>query len=304
MAHHTEFKRMLLGLPQSAADYEMVGVTARLAELLQLNLVAMFVEDRSLIDIAGLPCVRELRALGGGWQPIEIGQLTAELEHAAATAHRLFADIARNCSVETSFRVEKGSAADVIGSLGDGRRHRRHHRAEESGRKGKSTIHSAGRRGVPSLRGGDDHSESRGQSHAGRLSRWRADPDDPSIDAAMGIAAAAHERLIVVGPFEKIGVECILGDVSPSRPVFELNSFGAGRGRSRRLLCRRSSAIEGTSHSHKPRYAYGCGSVRRCVAAIDAGRDPGAGAAPPLPARRIVLTMADVGVCAPVHQAG
>jgi hypothetical protein len=107
MAHRIEFKRMVLGLPLSATDYEMVSVTAKLAELLRLNLVGMFVEDRSLINIANLPCVRELRALGGGWQPIEIGQFTTELEHAAATAHRLFSKIARNCNIETSFRAEK-----------------------------------------------------------------------------------------------------------------------------------------------------------------------------------------------------
>ena len=201
MADHTEFKRMLLGLPQSAADYAMVGVTARLAELLRLNLVAMFVEDRSLVDIAGLPCVRELRALGGSWQPIEIGQLAAELEHSAATARRLFADIARHCSVETSFRIEKGSAADVIGSLATAEdivvviepRHPVERVTQQFTRLVDAAFQaSAAVMIVPS----------RVARVSGPIVAVAAEPDDPSIDAAMGIAAAAHEKLIVVSQTE------------------------------------------------------------------------------------------------------
>src|SRR3974390_294285 len=87
-----EFSRMVLGLPQSRADYAGVRATAELAELLGLNLVATFVEDASLVEMASLPGMRELRPLGGGWRPIELSQLTRELERAAQAAQRLFVE--------------------------------------------------------------------------------------------------------------------------------------------------------------------------------------------------------------------
>jgi hypothetical protein len=169
-----------------------------------LNLVAMFVEDRSLVDIAGLPCVRELRALGGSWQPIEIGQLAAELEHSAATARRLFADIAQGCSVETSFRVEKGSAAEVIGSLATAEDIvviiEPKNPAERVTQQFTRLVDAAFQASAAVM-----IVPSRVARVMGPIVAVATGADDPSIDAAMGIAAAAHDRLIVVGPFDKSG---------------------------------------------------------------------------------------------------
>jgi len=218
MAHRIEFKRMVLGLPLSVTDYEMVGVTVKLAELLRLNLVAMFVEDRGLIDMAGLPCVRELRAFGSGWQPIEIGQLTTELERASATAHRLFANIARNCSVETSFRVEKGSAADVIGSLAT---------AEDIVViiEPRNPVERVSQQFTRLIDAAFQASASvmiipcRVARSAGPIVAVAIDPDDPSINTALRIAAAAHEKLIVVSPSEDLESNASLATLIASAGV-------------------------------------------------------------------------------------
>ena len=120
-----EFKRMVLGLPRSPRDYPAVAAAAQLPGLLRLGPPRHFCRGRGLlIDIAGLPCVRELRALEGGWRPMDISQLARELEHAAATARRLFAEAMRTCSIEAELSFLRGSAAGVVPSLSHGRRRR------------------------------------------------------------------------------------------------------------------------------------------------------------------------------------
>lgn len=113
----TEFKRMVVGLPHSARDYATVGISAKLAELLRLDLVAAFLEDAGLMNMAGLPGARELRVLDGGWHQVECSRLANELDHAARNAQRLFGQAVHGCRVATSFRHERGSTADVVASL-------------------------------------------------------------------------------------------------------------------------------------------------------------------------------------------
>jgi hypothetical protein len=115
MARCPEFKRMVLGLPQSAADFPSVEAVASLAELLRLNLVATFLEDENLLHVAGLPGAREWRSLGG-WRPIESAQLVGEMAHAAGTARRRFESAMQHHRIETSFRQARGSA-DTICSM-------------------------------------------------------------------------------------------------------------------------------------------------------------------------------------------
>jgi hypothetical protein len=192
----TAFRRMVLGLPQSASDYATLRATAELAELLRLSLVATFVEDESLTQIAGLPFARELRLLGGGWHPIEMQKLAAEMERTAATARRLFADVVQHCSIETSFSLARGSPAAVIASLA----------TSEDIIVVIEPKNPAERftKQFTELVGAAFHANAAVMIIPNRVARSTgpvvaiaADPDDPSIPAALGIAAAAGERVII-----------------------------------------------------------------------------------------------------------
>ena len=202
MPRHTEFKRMILGLPQSAGDYPLVGATVKLAEMLHMHLVAMFADDRSLMHVAGLPFARELRPLGGGWQSIDVGQLTAEFERSSATARRLFGEVARNCSVETSFRVEQGTAADIIASLATAEDIvvviEPTNPAERVTQQFIRLMDSAFRTSASVM-----IVPCRIARLSGPIVALASGPEDPSIEAAAGIAKAARERLIVMGPAER-----------------------------------------------------------------------------------------------------
>jgi hypothetical protein len=194
-----DFKRMLVRLPRSAHDYAAVGVTAQLAGLLGMSVVATFIQDVELVDMAALPCVRELRPLGGGWHPIEGRQLARDLERAAATAQRLFYDAVRPTRIETSFNLARGSAADVMGSSAAADdiivviepRHPAERVTQQFTRLVDAAFGtSAAVMVVPS----------RIARTAGPIAAVISGSGDPSIRSALAIAAAAKERVIALGP--------------------------------------------------------------------------------------------------------
>ena len=210
MSARRQFKRMVLGLPQNARDYNGVAAAANLAELLGIGLSATFVEDTTLFDIAGLPCVRELRPLEGGWQPISITQLAREIEHAAATAHRLFNEATRMCTVETSFSLARGAAGDVLAGQvtaedilvivepkSPGERFTRQF----------TQLLAAAFQAAAAVM----MVPSRIARATGPVVAIAANRDDPSISAAISIAAAAGELLIVV-PLSGFGSSKMLAE--------------------------------------------------------------------------------------------
>lgn len=116
MEPRADFKRMVLGLPHSTNDYASVIFTAELAQLLGLDLIGVFAEDEGLIDLAALPCVRELRFLGGGWHRVDAEQFERRSSQAAADARRLFGDAAKALRVGARFDLAKGKIGDAVGS--------------------------------------------------------------------------------------------------------------------------------------------------------------------------------------------
>jgi hypothetical protein len=112
-----DFKRMVLGLPHSAADYEGIETAAVLAETLGIDLLATLIEDDGLLGLASHPYARELRPLGAGWQPVDAARLAQELRHAADTARLRFFERLRTRNIGKQFQVNRGTATQVITSL-------------------------------------------------------------------------------------------------------------------------------------------------------------------------------------------
>lgn len=112
-----DFKRMILGLPHSAADYEGIETAAALAETLGIDLLAALIEDAGLAGLAGHPYARELRPLGAGWQPVDAARLAQELQQAADTARLRFFERLRTRNIGKQFQVNRGTATQVITSL-------------------------------------------------------------------------------------------------------------------------------------------------------------------------------------------
>ena len=191
------FKRMVLGLPQSASDYAAVAAAAKLAELLGIGLAATFVEDATLLNIAGLSCVRELRPLGGGWRQISHDQLVREIEHAAETARRLFTEATQKCSVETSFSLARGAAAQVLCSEATAKDILVIVEPKNPGERVTqqfTELLTAAFRAVSAVM----IVPCRVAQVSGPIIAIAASSNDPAISAAFELAAAASEALVVV----------------------------------------------------------------------------------------------------------
>lgn len=218
-----DFKRLILGLPHSAGDYESVVFATQLAELLDLNVVGLFVHDESLTGLAQLSCVREFRALGGGWQPLDAAQLSRGLIQAAAEAQRRFLELTKSLRVAAQFDLAKGTIADVIAAQS--------HASDiiaiiEPRNPAERVTHQFMQMVEVALRAPAAvllvPSKIRRQS--GPIVAIAADERDPSIRAAARIAAATKERMIVLVPagIEKSAVTARAGsaDVIVNRLPF------------------------------------------------------------------------------------
>ena len=107
------FKRLVLGLQQTAADSSM-RLVAELASVLQLELLGLFLDDSSLRDLARFPFVREFRGPAVGWQPIDIERVSRDLEVAAGNLRRIFEQATRELETAARFEVARGSLGEII----------------------------------------------------------------------------------------------------------------------------------------------------------------------------------------------
>src|SRR5512147_521839 len=109
------FRRLILGLQPGASDRAM-RLAVELAELLDLDLLGLFFEDRSLHELAGIPFAREFRPLEGGWQPFDLGRLAHDLDVAARSVERLFTDAVKDLTRHSQFEVMRGSVGEALSS--------------------------------------------------------------------------------------------------------------------------------------------------------------------------------------------
>ncbi len=190
-----DFKRMILGLPHSRQDYPAVAATAQLADLLGVDLVGTYFQDFSVLGLAELPSAREFRL--GRWQRLTAEQLAEDFAWAAQEAERLFAEAAGRHGRTASFRMGQGSAAEAISSEASAddiiviiepknpieRATHQFCKLVEAAFRTSSSILL-----VPSLT----------MSASGPVIVIAASPDDPCLDAALAVASAAKERIVIV----------------------------------------------------------------------------------------------------------
>jgi hypothetical protein len=193
-SHH--FKRLVLGLQPSAPDRAM-RLAVELADLLQVELLGLFLEDTSLRDLAGTPFARELRPLGGGWCAIDFDRLSQELELAARSSERLFTQAAKRLQTRCQFEVVRGPTAATIASVshtGDIVMIVEPVSPAERVTQQFSWLTEAAFRSAAAVMFVPPHIV----RSSGPIVAIAATPDDPSIHAAAAIAVAARQELVVV----------------------------------------------------------------------------------------------------------
>jgi hypothetical protein len=202
MAEPHSFRRLVLGLQPRAPDHAM-QFAIELAELLNLELLGVFLEDTSLQDLASMPFARELRPLGGGWHPIDTSQLSRDLELAAQKAERTFAAAAKRLATEWRFEVARGPMAASIATVSQASDivviGEPMSAAERATQQFSWLIDAAFRSAAAVL-----VVPTRIARVEGPVVAVAATPDDPSIAVAADIAIAADEELVVVDVCENV----------------------------------------------------------------------------------------------------
>ena len=72
------YRRAVLGMGIGNIDRDMLREAAEFARLLELDMLGVFIEDPSLIELAALPFARELRLPGHDWQALEPQRVGSE----------------------------------------------------------------------------------------------------------------------------------------------------------------------------------------------------------------------------------
>jgi hypothetical protein len=194
------FKRMLLGVHQSAPDSAAVGIAAEFARLLRLDMMAVIIEEPQIAGLSALPHAREFRLLSRRWQPLDRELMARELELSVIAARRLLSGVAASHRISCAFEVVKASPNQAVRSLS---------RATDiillpEPRSALDKIVGP----FPQFSVAALQSEAAvmfaprqsGSSH-GPVVAIAATPDDPSIDTAISIAAATNEKIILVAAF-------------------------------------------------------------------------------------------------------
>lgn len=110
------FRRLVLGLQPRAPDVTM-RLAVDLAQLLQLDLLGLFLADTSLHQLAAIPFAREIRTPGGGWHSIDVERVSHDIDLAARTVERLFTGAARRLSRPYQFEIARGPLSEAIASI-------------------------------------------------------------------------------------------------------------------------------------------------------------------------------------------
>jgi len=186
---------MVVSLPQGPVKRATVDAAVDLAEFLGIELLATFVADSTLPTLAGLSGARELRTLGQGWQPIDRAEITRDIDRAISIARQRFAESVRSRAIKTSFDVLTGAEAiaslirfdDIVAVLEPV------HPGETITRQFTGLLEAAFE-----MAGAVLVVPRRIARTTGPIVTVAVDLDDPSIRAALKIAAALKERLIIV----------------------------------------------------------------------------------------------------------
>lgn len=191
----TRWKRMVVGLPQSPAEQAAVDVAAHLAEFLQIELLATFIADATLHTLAELSGARELRTLGQGWHAIDTAQIERDIARAVNLARERFAETVGARAVKASFDVIAGAeliasrirADDIVAVIEPA------HPGERITQQFTELLEAAF-----AMAGAVLVVPRRIARTAGLIVAVASGAEDPSIGAALQIAAALKERLIVL----------------------------------------------------------------------------------------------------------
>jgi hypothetical protein len=198
--HTHHFRRLILGLSPGSAR-ESAETAADLARFLDVELFGLFLEDSGLRELGSISVAREFRPLGGGWRPIQAEQMARDLDQAARDAERAFVAAAQRLARRHQFAVRRGPIADAVASLSETNDivmiTEPVSAAERATAQFSALVEAAFRSAAAVLL-----VPTQTARRAGPVVAIAAEPDDPCIQTAAGIAAMAGEPLLVLQAYD------------------------------------------------------------------------------------------------------
>lgn len=107
-------RRILVALDASAASLAALEAAATLAARVDAELLGLFVEDASLLRLAGLPCAAEFDMVSGGARSLAPREIEQRLRAQATRAQELLAKVAGRRRLRWTFRVARGEVATEL----------------------------------------------------------------------------------------------------------------------------------------------------------------------------------------------
>jgi hypothetical protein len=189
------YKRLVLGL-QAGAPNRATRLAVEFAELFDAELLGLFIEDVGLRHLAGLPSARAISASGVGWRSLEPAHAREEADRAADRAERVFGEAACRLA-RRRFEIARGGAAraleaisrsdDIVVIVAPAAA------ADRAAEPFASLLDAAFRSSAAVML-----APPRIARVTGSIVAIAAGPQDPSVETANAIAAAAGETLVVV----------------------------------------------------------------------------------------------------------
>jgi hypothetical protein len=107
-------RRLVLEVCHGCADAQTMRTAAQFASMLGLGLHGLFIEDTTILALAELQFVREIRLPTYEWRAIDAERMQAELRHTAAEARRMLNEVAAAIGVPNAFEVVRGDPGEMI----------------------------------------------------------------------------------------------------------------------------------------------------------------------------------------------
>ncbi len=106
--HNSEIRRILVALDSSGRDQEALQIAARLAALLQAELLGLFIQDPDLMRFADLPIASEVISYSASARSVDRAKLEKDLQAQVKRMSSELARLALQQKVRWSFEVVSG----------------------------------------------------------------------------------------------------------------------------------------------------------------------------------------------------
>ncbi len=114
MPNSTDIRRILLALDSSSSNLSTLQTATNLAARLKAELLALFIEDKNLLDYALLPIAREMNPTSAISHNIDSLRLQKALTAQASELQRVLTVYAEKANIQWSFKVTRGQIIDEV----------------------------------------------------------------------------------------------------------------------------------------------------------------------------------------------